>query len=210
MSEEANDPDNLYRDGIAFLNGDGREKDVKKAIALFEKAGAGHAPSKRELGIIYLNGNGVEKDLKKAYSLLSEAALSLDPHATYTLGVMYERGIGTEPDMREALRLFAFAANMGYPGAEEDAERVDEQIKENRRRRLKARPVLNLEISDVDVEAACCKEMLDAAMDSDIEVVETYKGPELVGLDENGYEVIFESCPFCGKPVKRVSKDKIY
>ncbi len=208
MSE---DQDSIYVEGIAFLNGDGRGKDIKKAVQLFEKAAAqGHIPSKRELGILFLNGKDVEKDVDRAYELLSEAALSLDPHAMYNLGIMYERGIGIESDDHEALRLFAFAANMGYPGAEEDADRVESQINENRTKRLKARPVLNLEISDIEIEAACCKKMLDAAMDNEIAVVETYKGPELVGLDEDGFEVIYDKCPFCGKDVRRVSRNKIY
>lgn len=160
--------------------------------------------------MLYLNGIGVDKDVKKAHSLFSEASLMLDPHSMYNLGIMYERGIGVEPDDHEALRLLAFAANLGYPGAEEDADRLERIITANRCRRLKSRPVLNLEISDIEVEAACCKQMLDAAMEGSIAVVETYKGPGLVGDDDDGFEIIYNECPFCGKGVKIVPRDKIY
>lgn len=208
MSE---DPDIFYREGISYLNGEGRGKDEKKAAELFRSASnMDHTPSKRELGVLYLNGIGVEKDLKEAHKLFTEASLALDPYAMYNLGLMYERGMGVEPNDHEALRLFAFAANLGYPGAEDDADRVERIITENRCRRLKSRPVLNLDVSDIEVEAACCKKMLDAAMEGTISVVDTFQGPELVGEDENGFEIIYKKCPFCGKEVRKVSRDKIY
>jgi len=209
-NEEYDDPDDLYNEGVLLLRESG-DSSLKRAAELLLKASSmGHLPSKRVIGILYLDGKGVEKDLVKAYELISEAAVSLDPISMYVLGRMYEGGIGVEQDDREALYLFAFAAEMGLPEAEEDAERVAARITERRSRKLRSRPILNLEVSDVDVEAVCCKEMFDSAMDGDIRVVETYKGPELVKEDENGIETICNECPFCGKKVKRVSRNKIY
>ena len=206
---EFDDPDDMFNESVILLGGE--DGDIGKAIELLQKAGSlGHIPSKRLMGILYLDGKGVEKDLAKAYEMLSEAMVALDPVAIYVLGKMYEGGLGVEQDDREALYMFAFSAEMGFPGAEEDAERVSARIRERRSRKLRSRPVLNLEISDVEVEAACCKPMLDAAMNGDIRVIETYKGPELVKDDERGDEVICTECPFCGKKIRRVSQNKIY
>lgn len=206
-----NDPETQYMRGISYLHGDGGKKDEKKAAELFEKAAdLGHTPAKRELGLLYLNGIGVKEDAKKAYVLLSEASLALDPNAIYSLGLMYEKGIGMEPNDREALRLFALAANLHYPGAGDDADRIEKKLKDDLCRRLRSRPVLKLEISDVEIEAVCCKDMLDAAMDGSIAVVDTFKGPELVGEDEDGFETIYTKCPFCGKEVHRVPRNKEY
>ena len=208
--ENVNEPDEMYREAIILLE-KGGDDDLKRAAELLFKASSkGHIPSKRAVGFIYLDGKGVERDLEKAYQLISEGAASLDPLSLYMLGRMYEGGLGVEQDDRGALRMFASAAEMGIEEAEEDAERVAARITERRNRKLRSRPILNLEISDADVEAVCCKEMYDSVMRGEIDVVETYKGPELVKEDENGIEDICYECPFCGKKVKRVSKNKIY
>ena len=204
------DPDEMYNEAILLLN-EGEDADLKKAAELLQKAcDEDHPPSKRTMGFLYLDGRGVERDLKKAYDMISEAAGVLDPVAMYVLGGMYERGLAVEQSDREALFYYAFAAEMGIPGAEEDADRIHSRLSELRSRRLRSRPILNLEISDQDVEAVCCKKMYDAVLNGNFRVVETYKGTELVGDDENGLEAICTECPFCGKPVKKVSKNKIY
>jgi len=210
MENEENDLNGMYMEGLTLLY-EGKDDDLKKAAELFLKASSmGHLPAKRTIGFMYLDGKGVERDLEKAYEFISEVAVSMDPLSMYMLGRMYEGGLGVEQDDREALRMFASAAEMGIPEAVEDADRVAARLTEKRNRKLRSRPILNLEISDVDVEAVCCKAMFDSVTRGDIEVVDTYKGPELIREDEDGIEVICSECPFCGKKVKRVSKNKIY
>jgi hypothetical protein len=208
--EDYEDLDEIYNEGIQLLNKED-DADIKKAAELFKKASSvGHIPSKRALGFMYLEGKGIPRDLNKAYKLISEAAAVLDPLALYALGRMYAEGLGVDQNDKEALRMFAFAAEMGLEDAEEDADRVMARITERRLRKLRSRPILNLEVSDADVEAVCCRPMFDAVINGEVEIVETYKGPELVREDENGLEVIFYECPFCGKKAKKVSKNKIY
>ncbi len=203
------DPDEMYSEGLELLN-KGEEADIIAAAELFRKAGEhDHVGAKRTLGMLYLEGVAIERDLEKAYSLIAEASVAMDPFAMYTLGRMYEGGIGVEQNDREALYMFASVAEMGIPGAEADAERIMRRIKERMVRKLRARPILNLEISDVEVEAVCCKKMMDAVMEGTIEVMDTYKGPDLVIDDEDRLTFLTE-CPFCGSKPKRVSKDKIY
>jgi hypothetical protein len=208
--EEYEDLDDMYNDGILLLR-KGSDAGLKEAVELLLKASSlGHIPAKRVVGSLYLDGRVVEQDLEKAYELISEAVASLDPFAMYMLGRMYEGGIGVEQDDRGALYMFAFASEMGIPEAKEDADRIAARIDERRRRKLGSRPILNLEISDIDVEAVCCREMFNAVMNGTIEVIETYKGSELMREDENGVETVCDECPFCGKKVRRVSKSKIY
>ena len=81
---------------------------------------------------------------------------------------------------------------------------------ERRGRKLRARPILNLEISDEDVEAVCCRQMLDSVIGGTIGVFATYNGTEFLIENEEEVKVVCEECPFCGKKPKKVSKYKIY
>ena len=200
----------MYEEGMMLLNR-GSDADVKKAAELFREAGAsGHILSKRALGFMHLEGKGVARDFEKAYELISDAVAALDPYSMHALGKMYEGGLGVDQSDREALFMFSFAAEMGIPEANDDAERIMSRIAERRSRKLRSRPILDLEVSDADIEAVCCRKMFDAVMNGEVEITDTYKGPELVREDENGVEVIFDECPFCGKKAKKVSKTKIY
>jgi hypothetical protein len=204
------DPNETYMEAAVLLESND-DADLKRAANIFRRAcEKGHIPSKRMLGLMYLEGKGVDRDLKEAYDLISDAAFQ-DPVAMYALGKMYEGGLGVEQNDREALNLFATVAELGFSDAKEDAERLMSRINDRRTRKLNSRPILNLEISVVDVEAVCCRPMYDSVLDGSIEVVEMYgRGPALVGVDEDGMDVIYEKCPFCSKKVKIVSSSKIY
>ncbi|MCL2149105.1 MAG: sel1 repeat family protein [Methanomassiliicoccaceae archaeon] len=203
------DPDEMYDAAVAILNGEGGDLG-EAARLLAEASGDGHLPSKRVLGFLYLDGRGVERDLGRAYELISEAATSLDPLAMYALGRMYEAGLGVEQSDKEALYMFAIAAEMGIPPAREDAERIMARLMERIGRKLRSRPILNLDVSDEEIEAVCCKAMLDAALSGGARVMDTYRGPELVCEGEDGAEAVCSACPFCGKRARKVPHDKIY
>lgn len=203
------DADAQYKVGVEYCLG--KNVDYAKAAEWFAKAAEnGSLAAKRELGILYLRGDGVKADAGKAYPLISAAAKALDPNAMYHLALMYEKGIGVQQDLYEAIKLLAYAASIDYPGAEMDADRVYEIIAEKRNRNLRARPLLNLEISDVDVMAACCKPMLEDMLSEKTAVVDSFEGSHLVGEDEDGNEITLEKCPHCGKAIKKVSRNKIY
>ncbi len=205
------DAESLYQTGLAYLYGTDVPKDFKKAFECFKKScKQGHMPARRELGIMYASGQGVEADMEKAVLYLGQAADSLDPSALYHLGLMYEVGSGVPKDMQKAVRMLAYAAEMGFPGADADAERVDAILTEQRNKNLRARPLLKLQISDVDVEAACCKPMLDKLLAQDIVFIDTVNGPALLGEDPDGMDAVLDRCPFCGAPVQIVPRDKKY
>lgn len=208
---ESGDASAQYELGIAYCLGHDCTVDFEEAAKWFKKAvEQDYIPAKRELGIMYLSGDGVKADPDKAFELLKSVADTLEPNAMYHLALMYEKGLGTEKDLYQAIKLLAYAASVDYPGADMDAERINDIITNERIAYLRARPLLKLEVSDVDVMAACCKPMLEAMINEDIVMMDTYGGPQLVGEDEEGNDLVLDSCPYCGKPLMRVPKNKKY
>jgi TPR repeat protein len=205
---ENGDAESQYKLGLNYIYGTDVPKDASKAAEWFKKASdQGFLPARRELGILLAAGDGVEPDMETAVQYLSQAADELDPSALYHLGLMFEVGIGVEKDLQKAVRMLAYAAEMGYPGADTDAERIDKILYEERKKKLRARPLLNLQISDVDVEAACCKQMLDTLLDEEIVFIDSYKGPALLGEDKDGMDAVLDCCPFCGKKIEIIPRD---
>ncbi|AGI47774.1 Sel1 repeat protein [Thermoplasmatales archaeon BRNA1] len=211
MTDIGSDPEHMYEVGVSYITGTGRPQNSEEGAKYISMAAEkGYLPAIRDLGVLYLSGNGVERDYRRAYDNLKKAADDLDPNAMYHLALMYENGLGVEKDLYEALRLMGFAAGSNFSGAIQDAQRIEDIIDEERRKKLNSRPVLNLEVSDVDVEECCCKKMLDAVLAKDYYVVDTYQGPMLVSEDEEGYETPITECPFCHKKAVRVQRDKQY
>ena len=203
--------DAQFQLGVQYLYGTNVDKDTSKAAEWFTKAAAqGHIPAIRELGILIASGDGVDPDPEKGAEPLGRASDELDPSAMYHLGLMFENGIGVPQDRQKAVRLLAYAAMMGYPGAEIDAQRLDDILTEERNRKLKARPVIKLQLSDVDVEAACCARMLEDLLGQYMVFTESEEGPALLGDDANGIENVFHACPYCGARVEIVPRDKKY
>ena len=204
-------PEVIYALAISYLQGDGVPADSERAAELFEKAATmDYLPAVRDLGILYLNGDGVPKDDAKAYELINKAAAKMDPNAIYHLALMYENGVGVQRDLYQALKLMAFCAAANYTGSVEDADRIEDEIDAERNKYLNARPMVHLDISEVDIEACCCKPMLDAVKNKDISMDMTYKGPALFGADDDGNEIVLEKCPFCGAVPRIVPHDKVY
>jgi len=210
-STDTDSPEHIYDLAVSYITGQGRPQDSTKGMEYMERAaGMGYLPAKRDMGILYLNGDGVPQDAKRAYSLIKEAADQMDGTAIYHLALMYENGVGVDRDLYEALKLMAYAAGMHLTGAAEDADRIENAIDGEREKRLFSRPVLNLEVSDVDLEEACCRKMLDAAVAKEIYVADTYEGPMLMKENDDGSEDAIVKCPFCGKAAVRVKRDKKY
>lgn len=61
--------------GLMYINGDGVEKDYKKAAYWFARAsGADYPPALYDLGAIYRNGEGVAVDINKAVYFYTKSA----------------------------------------------------------------------------------------------------------------------------------------
>ncbi|MCL1811811.1 MAG: sel1 repeat family protein [Methanomassiliicoccaceae archaeon] len=207
--DEYSELDEAYYEAVSLVV-TGKEDDLKAAAELFTKAaGEGHMPSRKALGFMYLDGKGIERNLTKAFELISEAAGNLDPAAVYVLGRMCEGGLGVEQNDVEAQALFELAAELGMSVAREDSDRLSARIAERRNRKLRSRPILELEISETEFEAVCCEKMLDSVVKGTFRISMATDTPTIVRDDENGITA-YDNCPFCGKRAVKVSKNKIY
>ena len=102
----------LYGLGLCYLNGEGVQKDEKKAVEYFEKAN--NSSSREQLINCYLEGIGVEKDEKKAFEMLveetSEKNYGGNTDVQYKLGECYFFGKGVESDKQKAKELWKKSA----------------------------------------------------------------------------------------------------
>ncbi|HKM13622.1 MAG TPA: tetratricopeptide repeat protein [Candidatus Methanomethylophilaceae archaeon] len=206
-SAEEGNPEAQYQLAMFYIGGEEIPQDFSKAEKWLRKAiDNDYIPAKRELGILIASGSVKGKTEIEAYDLLRSLTTRMDPRAVYYLAFLYENGSGMNRDLISSIRLYGMAANLGYPGAHEDYDRVNELYTKERREILNSRPLLNLEVSDNGIEGACCKDMLDFIMKDDIFFVDSYKGPSIAALNENGEEILLDKCPFCDTECKVIEK----
>lgn len=78
-----------YNLGVMYLEGQGVEQDVVKAVEWYEKAVAqGLAEAQYNLGWMYATGKGVSQNYAKAIDLFEMAAAQGDAESQYNLGVI--------------------------------------------------------------------------------------------------------------------------
>ncbi|MBT5903237.1 MAG: hypothetical protein HOH58_14120 [Opitutaceae bacterium] len=105
--------------GNAYVNGQGVERDVAKAISHYESAAdEGFAPAAFNLGLIHEVGRGVELDLPRAFQYYLRAAELDFPAAQFNVGNMYARGLGVEPDLFQSVIWMRRAADSGIADAQ--------------------------------------------------------------------------------------------
>lgn len=104
---------------LMYLNGQGVEKDEKRACALFtEAANQGIADAQYNLAVMYERGIGVEKDEKRAVEWYTKAAKQEYAIAQYVLGKIYYFGKGVKKDNKQSVDWFTKAANQGVANAQ--------------------------------------------------------------------------------------------
>ncbi len=104
----------LFLDAFAKAHGQGRERDLKGAVASYEAAAnLGYAPAQYNLARMYLEGLGVAKNEEAAYLYFLAAAEKGLLLAQYNLGVLFETGLGTERDFERARYWYGKAAEQG-------------------------------------------------------------------------------------------------
>ena len=107
-----------YNLAVLYYNGEGVQKDLRKAAELYQKAAdQGDAFAQYELALLYYNGEGVPKDLRKTAKLYQKAADQGDAFAQYELGRLYDNGEGVPKDSEKARELYQKAANQGLKQA---------------------------------------------------------------------------------------------
>ena len=108
-----------YKLGKMFLNGNGVEKDIPKAIEwLKQSATEENEFAEYALGKLYLKGEEVEKDTISAEDYLLKAASRGNKYAAYLLGKEYLSGENFEKDAANAEKYLLKAAEHGNKFAE--------------------------------------------------------------------------------------------
>ena len=105
--------------GVLHLRGQGVERDVDRAAALFRAAAEkGLRTAQKNLGELYVEGVGVERDAATAVHWFRLAAEQHDAGAQLSLGVMYAQGKGIEQDHELAMEWFRKSAEQGNAEAQ--------------------------------------------------------------------------------------------
>ena len=108
-----------YKLGKLFLNGDGVEKDIPKAIEWLKQAAVEENEfAEYALGRLYLKGEAVEKDAITAEKYLLKSASHGNKYAAYLLGKEYLRGENFGKDAANAEKYLLKAAEHANKYAE--------------------------------------------------------------------------------------------
>lgn len=108
-----------YKLGKIFLNGDGVEKDIAKAVEWLKQAAMEENEfAEYALGRLYLKGEEVEKDVFAAEEYLLKSASRGNKYAAYLLGKEYLSGENFGKDAMKAVEYLELAAEKDFEPAE--------------------------------------------------------------------------------------------
>lgn len=111
-AKETSDPEEQFTLGVQYMQGQGVEKDDKKAIYWFREAADQHyAPAQYNLGVLYENGIGVRQSDKKAVSWYEKAVKQGHLAAMNNYAHFLWQKNGNRKNCTEALRLFRKAVD---------------------------------------------------------------------------------------------------
>jgi TPR repeat protein len=104
--------------GVKYLNGDGVQKDLAKALHYFQSAAAlGNADGENDLAVMYDKGMGVTLDYATALHWFTLSAAQGNADAEYAIGVIYDDGHGVTQDYAKAMKYYQLAAGKGVSNA---------------------------------------------------------------------------------------------
>lgn len=113
------DAQTTYKRGLAYLNGDGVQRDESKAASLFyDAADKGSRDAAFQLGRMYQSGTGVAQNDGTALAWFEKAASLGHSDAQLITGQAYQTGRGTAKDLAWAARWYGKAADQGLAPAQ--------------------------------------------------------------------------------------------
>jgi TPR repeat protein len=105
--------------GNCYSKGEGRQKDINKAIYWYKKAVVNNVmAAKMNLGFLYLYDTSDQKQHAEGVSLLLQAKKAGNVRASLTLGTAYYQGLGVDKNYTKAIELYEEAAKKGNSGAQ--------------------------------------------------------------------------------------------
>ena len=109
-----------------YLNGKYVEKDIYKAIGLFELSSEqGNEHAAYQLGKLFLKDENIPKDILLAVKWLLLSAERGNQYAQYLLGKIYLMGDGVPKDKDAAIKWFTLSAEQGNEYAKFFLENMD-------------------------------------------------------------------------------------
>ncbi len=112
-----------------YINGVGVEKDISRAIAIYESAAAEEvAFAQYRLARIYLDGKLLPPDPEKAFQWLLHAARLGFVDAQLELSRVYAEGLGVARNDVEAHKWLSLAASLGVEGIDERQAEIEARM----------------------------------------------------------------------------------
>ncbi len=119
-------PEDQYKLGKLFRDGDGMPKDLAAAAKWFKIAAeAGHPKAQYQLGLLYHQGMGVTQNFQEAIKWYTKSAEQGYGNAQEKLGYMYWTGEGVQPNYVEAYKWLALAAAEGEGKAAKGLKKLE-------------------------------------------------------------------------------------
>jgi TPR repeat protein len=104
--------------GMCYWNGEGIDRDEKKAISLYQSAINNEKPNSRAmmcLASVYEVGSvDVAKDIKQSLALYQRACKFDEAYAMYKVGTFFENGIGVDEDHKQAFEMYKESHKKGH------------------------------------------------------------------------------------------------
>jgi len=117
---ESGDAMAQFRLGMAYLKGEGVDRDAQLAMKWIGKAAEqGYSEAQYRLGAMHHSGRGALQSFPLAFKWFERAAQQNHAGAQYSLGVMYRSGQGVGVDKSTAYVWFNLAASQGHERAGE-------------------------------------------------------------------------------------------
>lgn len=115
---EQGDAEAQFKLGLAYYNGDGINRNYRKAYHWFLKsAEQGNSEAQYWVGYMLRKGKKIGTDYKKAMEWFRKSALQDNPSALLHIGGMYHNGEGCKRDVKVAFEYIKKAADLGLPKA---------------------------------------------------------------------------------------------
>ena len=134
------DPEAMFELGKLYEKGIGTGQDVKKALALYEKAAdLGFGDAINDLGFLYYQGaSGLKADKRKAVELFLKAADLRHPQAMYNVAALIDDGLVEGKTSEDAGRYLYAALRTGVKDVLDQLETNPNQFKPATRKALQA------------------------------------------------------------------------
>jgi uncharacterized protein len=135
--------------GAMYLNGQGVEKDVEKALRWFKLAAEqGLVVAQHNLGTLYLQGaDSMPPDPIEAAHWFTKAAMYGDPRSQYSLGALYFEGLGVEKNLEKAYIWISLSLQV----APEERQKEVRQVRDFVASQLSPEEIEHAQKSTVDI-----------------------------------------------------------